>query len=118
MNLDCEESAEIGLVFLVVLEGREVGAIDVDLDTITAAANEVMIPVLSLGKARECGRFGEGDGVILASSGNLGESTALGDETAAMFVVDSAEPELAVVEIALIPGSVSRGVFLRADLNA
>ena len=46
------------------------------------------------------------------------ESASFGDESAPVFVVDATEPELSVVEVALVSGGVARGVFLRADLDA
>ena len=53
MNLNSEASGEVSLVSLIVFERGEVNAVNVDFDTIAAAANEVFIPVLGFGKTRE-----------------------------------------------------------------
>lgn len=61
MDLDGEEAFEVSLITLVIFEGGEVDTIDVDLDTIAPAFDEVVIPVIGFGEAGERGRLGKGD---------------------------------------------------------
>lgn len=56
--------------------------------------------------------------MVFSVGRDLGKGPALGNEAAAMFVVDTTEPEFAIVEVALVSGGVAGGIFLRADLNA
>ena len=63
MNLDGEESGKVGLVLLVIFEGGEVNAIDVDLDTIAPAFDEVVVPVVGYGKAGKGGGVRKGKGM-------------------------------------------------------
>ena len=64
MNLDGEESGKVGLVLLVIFEGGEVNAIDVDLDTIATAFDKVVVPVVGYGKAGEGGGVRKGKDMV------------------------------------------------------
>jgi hypothetical protein len=108
MNLDGEESGKVGLVLLVIFEGGEVDAIDVDLDTIATAFDKVVVPVIEPRKTSERGGVRKGEDVAFSIRRDFGERSAFGDEAASVLVIDSAEPKLAVVEVALVSGGVSR----------
>ena len=72
MNLDSEESGKVGLVLLVIFEGGEVNAIDVDLDTIATAFDKVVVPVVGgYGKAGEGGGVQKREGGWFFPSGEI-----------------------------------------------
>lgn len=117
VELDGEESGEVSLIGFEIFEGGEVNAVDVDFEAMTPGADEIMIPVVGLGETGQGIRFRKGDGVTFSVGGDFGESSAFGDEGTPVFVVDPPEPKLSVIEVALISGSVARGILLRADLD-
>ena len=53
MDLDGKEAGEVGFIALVVLEGGEVDAVDMDFDARTAGTDEVVVPVVGFCKAGE-----------------------------------------------------------------
>jgi hypothetical protein len=118
MDLNREESRKIGLVSMVILKSGEMDAIDMDFDTVASAADKIVIPVIEPRKTSERGGVRKGENVAFSIRRDFGESTSLSDESTSVFVIDSAEPKFAIVEVALISGSVTRRVLLGADLDA
>ena len=118
VELEPEETGGSGDVGLVVVECAEEDVIDPDLDVGAGGADAVAVPRVGGGDGAEGVWGGEGIGPAAAVWGDGDAGAAFHEEGAAVFVVDSAEPLGAVVEVALEAAGGVVGETFRADLDA